>query len=151
MGCLEILLLIGMCRYLIRTATAKGHTGWPYCVLMVVGWFVLGIVGAVAGYLVEGAHNDNYSIGAFLGYVVGVALACGGMALLVNALSDNSNAYERAAVSDEQAYIRWRKRNGAKKARLADEEEVPVDLTPADAPLPPQAARAWKRRDWDAE
>lgn len=150
MGCLEILLLIGMCRYLNRTATAKGHTGWPFAVVMVVLWFVIGVVGAVAGYLVEGAHESDYSVGAFVGYVVGVTLACGGMALLVNALADHSTAYERAAAQDEQDYIQWRKRHGAKKARLAEEGDEPlVDLEPADAPLPPRAERAWKRRDWD--
>jgi hypothetical protein len=149
--CLELFLLIGMCRYLMRTATAKGHTGWPFAVLMVIAWFIVGIVGGVVGYFAEGAPSSDYSVGAFCGYVVGAAIACGGMALLVNSLTDHSTAHEQAAIQDEQAYIQWRKRHAAKKAKFADEEEEPVvDLQPADAPPPPRAARAWKRRDWDA-
>ncbi len=150
MGCLELFLLIGMCRYLLRTAAAKGRTGWPYAVLMVVAWFVFGIMGAVAGYLAEGDHDSDYLIGTLCGYSIGVAIACGGMALLVNSLTDHSTASERAAVQDEQAYIQWRKRHGAKKATVPEEDEEPVDLSPADAQPPPRAARAWKRRDWDA-
>jgi hypothetical protein len=123
-GCLEIFLLIGMCRYLLRTAAAKGRTAWPYAVLMVVSWFVVGIIGAVAGYLAEGAPQSEYSVGAVFGYVVGVAIACGMMALLVNLLPDSSRQYERSAMSEQEAYIQWRKRQGAKKAQLADEGEA---------------------------
>ena len=153
MGCLEFILLYKMCQHLNRTATARGHTGWPFSVGMVVGWFVAGIAGAVVGYMAEGMPNTRYSVGALCGYAVGVAMACGGMALVVNALSDRAHDHERAAVGEQEEYIEWRKRQGSpKKARLADEEdEEPVDLQPADAPTPPRAERAWKRRDWDGE
>lgn len=151
MGCLEIWLIYCMCRYLNRTATAKGRPGWPFAVLMVFAWVAAGVAGAVVGYLAEGMPNSTYSVGALCGYVVGVAIACGGMAVIVNAIP---SAYpdRGAEVDDERAYTEWRKRQGtrAKKARLADEEdeEEPVDLQPADAPPPPRAPRAWKKRDW---
>jgi hypothetical protein len=151
-GCLEIWLLICMCRYLNRTATAKGRPGWPFAVLMVFAWLAAGITGAVVGYLAEGMPNSEFSIGAVLGYVCGVAIACAGMAVIVNAIP-GVYTYEQGAMDDERAYVEWRKRQGArpKKARLADDEgdEEPVDLQPADAPPPPRAQRAWKRRDWD--
>ena len=35
---LEVIMLVAMCRYLNRTATAKGRPGWPFAVLMVFGW-----------------------------------------------------------------------------------------------------------------
>lgn len=157
MGCLEILLLISMCRYLNRTATAKGRPGWPFAVVMVFAWIVAGLCGAVIGYIAEGNASREFSMGAVCGYVVGVVVACVVMSLIVNSLTDLSNAHERAAVSDEQAYIQWRKRHGAKpaKAKLVDEEkgegegEDVVDLQPANAPPPPRARRAWKRKEWD--
>jgi hypothetical protein len=150
---LELFILIAMCRYLNRTATAKGRPGWPFAVLMVFAWVAAGITGAVIGYLVEGATGGGYSLGALLGYVIGVAMACVGMAVIVNAIP-GIETHERESVDDERAYVEWRKRQGtrAKKARLADEEdeaEPVVDLQPADAPPPPRAPRAWKKRDWD--
>jgi len=154
--CLELFLLIGMCRYLNRTATAKGRPGWPFILLMIFGWYAAVIAGAVVGYIAEGAPRTDYSIGAFCGYVVGGAVACVGVSLIVNSMTDLSNAHERTALSDEQAYIQWRKRRGAKpaKAKLIDEEkdeeeEEVVDLQPANAPPPPRARRAWKRKEWD--
>jgi hypothetical protein len=147
---LEILLLVSMCRYLNRTATAKGRAGWPFVVLMVFGWVAAGVCGAVIGFLAEGPSTTEFSLGALGGYIGGVIVACVGMSLIVNAMPA---AYSpQRAVSDEQAYVEWRKRQGARptKARLADDEEEDevVDLQPANAPPPPRAQRAWKKRDW---
>lgn len=153
MGCLEIILLISMCRYLNRVATAKGRRGWPFVVLMIFAWIAAGICGALTGFFAEGNSHGEFSVGAVVGYIVGVAVACGGMASIVNSMSDVSNAHERAAHNNEQAYIEWRKRRGARpaKAKLVDEEEeeAVVDLQPADAPPPPRATRVWKRKEWD--
>lgn len=149
----EVLLLVSMCRYLNRVATAKGRSGVPFVILMVVAWIAAGMCGAVIGYLAAADTGVGSSLGAFLGYVAGVVLACIGMSVIVNSMTGIPSAHEWAAVSDERAYIEWRKRHGTRpaKAKVVDEEEeeAVVDLQPADAPPPPRAQRAWKRKEWD--
>lgn len=145
-------MLVTVCRYLNRTATAKGRPGWPFVVLMVFAWVAAGIAGAVVGYLAERPASTEFSIGAVVGYITGVGIACVGMSLIVNMMPP-AFSHERATVDDERAYVEWRKRHDARpvKARLADDEEGEqvVDLQPANAPPPPRAQRAWKKRDWD--
>ena len=147
MGCLEIFMLVAMCRYLNRTATAKGRPGWPFAVLMVFAWLTAGIAGAVIGFLAEGTVTSEFSAGAVLGYIAGVVVACVGMSLIVNMLPP-AYTHDHAAVDAERAYVEWRRRHGARpaKARLADEDEEVVNLQPADAPPPARAVRPWKRR-----
>lgn len=120
----EIFILVSMCRYLHRTAKNKGQPGWPFVLLMIFAWFVGGIGGAIAGTVAMGdGGNEDISIPAIIGYVIGVSLACIGNALIVAMLPDRTRDTDRDRYEDERDYTERRRPSGAPRGRLADEHE----------------------------
>jgi hypothetical protein len=142
---LEIFVLVSMCRYLHRTATNKGHAGWPFVLLMIFGWFAGGIAGGVAGLLLLG-DDGEFPVGALIGYFGGAALSCLGNALIVAMLPDRSPDWDGDRHDDERSYAERRRREGARRARLDDDDEGDmVDLQTADDRTR-EADRQWRRK-----
>lgn len=105
---LEIVVLISMCRYLHKSATGKGWPGWPFVLLMILGWFAFGIGGGIAGILVSGDDGD-LPVGGIIGYVVGVVLACLANAMIVGILPNRkvTDDYDRDDSPRRRGDDRW--------------------------------------------
>ena len=149
---LEIVLLVWMCRYVNRVAGAKGYPGWAFAVAMGGSWVGFGVGGAILGAVGELSDGRPWGFGWAVGYVFGVALACGLNAVAVNLLAEQPTASQGRAVSaasEEQEYVAWRKRQLPQEKRVEEGEAEPavvVDLAPADATPPPVARRVWARK-----
>ena len=130
---LEIFILVAMCRHLHKTATNKGYAGWPFAVLMVFGWFVGGIGGAVGGVILMGDGGGEIPVSGVIGYLLGVALACIGNALLVAVLparerpddEDDDRPRRQRAYDDDEYDDRDRDRDPRRGRRYADEDDDP--------------------------
>lgn len=105
---LEIFVLISMCRYLNRTATEKGCPGWPFVLLMIFGWFAFGIGGGIVGLLVMGGDGD-LPVGAIIGYIAGVILACLANSMIVAMLPNRAvrDDYDRDYSPRRRGDSRW--------------------------------------------
>lgn len=140
---LEISILFALSRYAYATATRKGYPGAAFVALAVVGWFGCGIAGAVIGYLANPMFVDDFSFGAVLGYILGVAVSGVVTYLIVDGLNDQPGpaADREADLADAFA---------APRRRRDRDDDEPIDLQPAiDQRSPaPRARRTWQRK-WD--
>lgn len=155
---LEISILVLLCKFVYKTAEAKGYPGALFAVIMVVSWFGGGIVGGVIGMLEQGEGAEIFPFGFLIGYLVGVGVAGMINYTIVTSLPGATAArpnpsYERQRQRDweEMDYIERRRRGEVP----ADEAEV-VPLaavqtkvaTGTDTPLPvaKRAQKGWKRK-----
>lgn len=141
---LEIFVLVAMCRYLHKTARAKGRPGWPFVLLMIFGWFAGAIGGGILGIMI-GGDDGEFPIGFIVGYLVGAALACIGNAIIVNLLTPVHDPEAEEREEEEREYIERRRR----QARLADEEDDRADRQHDNEDDIPERDREWRRRYGD--
>ena len=160
---LEISILVILCKYVYKTAEAKGYPGALFAVIMVVSWLGGGMTGAVIGMMEQG-EDDVLPFGFLIGYLVGVMAAAAINYTVVSSLPGATAAkpnpnYDRQRQRDweEREYIE-RRRRGEPEPESREAGEVVV-LTPVkakvakdtDTPIPVarRAQQGWKRK-WNS-